>query len=348
MGGAAVAPGRDADVGQGGEAVGHRPIPVVAAAVMLAAVLCAGSVWPGTGAGTSGTPLVFMLDWFPNPDHVPLYAAIGAGYFRQAGLNVVLQVPANADDPLKLVAARRVDVAVNYESGVIFARSQGLPVRSIGLLVGQPLTTIMYLKRSGIRRPRDLVGRRVGFAVSGLEDAMVDQVLRSDGATKANVTLVNVGFDIVPALLSRKVDAVVGAYRNVERVQIEMQGQPVGMFEPERYGVPTFYELVLIANDAALTARRPVLTRFVQAVGRGLALTAAHPDQAFKYYVALNRNLNDAFNRTSFQATLPAYARTQQQRRATWAAFDEWMAAQKVIPRAVPPDQLYTNLGARP
>lgn len=316
---------------------------------MLAAVLGAGPVWPGVaGAGTSGTPLVFMLDWFPNPDHVPLYAAIGAGYFTQAGLNVVLQVPANADDPLKLVAARRVDVAVNYESGVIFARSQGLPVRSIGLLVAQPLTTVMYLKRSGIRRPKDLVGRRVGFAVSGLEDAMIDQVLRSDGATKANVTLVNVGFDIVPTLLSRKVDAVIGAYRNVERVQIEMQGQPVGMFEPERYGVPTFYELVLIANDAALTTRRPALTRFVQAVGRGLALTEAHPDQAFRYYVALNPKLNDAFNRRSFDATLPAYARTQRQRRATWAAFDGWMAARKVIPTAVPPDQLYTNLGGRP
>jgi putative hydroxymethylpyrimidine transport system substrate-binding protein len=323
----------------------RRRLAALVAAVLVAAGTAAATT---AGEGASGPALTFMLDWFPNPDHVPLYAAMRAGYFDEAGLRVALQVPANADDPLKLVAAGKVDVAVNYESNVILARSQGLPVRSIGLLVAQPLTTVMFLKRSGIRRPRDLAGRRVGFAVSGLEDAMIDQILNADGAAKRNVTLVNVGFDLVPALLSRKVDAVVGAYRNVERVQIEMQGQPVGMFEPERYGVPSFYELVLIANDDAVVRRRPVLTRFVAAVARGLDLTAASPRQAFAQYVALNPTLNDAFNRRSFEATLPAFARSQQQRHERWAAFDAWMAARRVIPAAVPADQLYTNLVPQP
>jgi putative hydroxymethylpyrimidine transport system substrate-binding protein len=317
-----------------------------------AAAAIAGAA-PAAGGGpaaesAAGRALVFMLDWFPNPDHVPLYAAMRAGYFEDAGLRVTLEVPSNADDPLKLVAAGKVDVAVNYEPNVILARSQGLPVRSVGLLVSQPLTTVMFLKSSGIRRPRDLVGRRVGFAVSGLEDAMIDQILNSDGATRANVTLVNVGFDLVPALLSRRVDAVVGAYRNVERVQIEMQGQAVGMFEPERYGVPSFYELVLIANDDAIAHRRGVLTSFVGAVARGLGLTAESPRQAFEDYIALNPTLNDTFNRRSFEATLPAFARTQQQRGERWAAFDAWMAARHVIPAPVPADQLYANLVLRP
>ena len=312
----------------------------IVAAVIAAALAAA----PAAGAPVSPDRVTFMLDWFPNPDHVPLYAALGLGYFAGAGIRVNLEVPANADDPLKLVAVGRADVAVNYEPNVIMARAQGLPVRSIGVLVDQPLTTIMFLTRSGIRSPKDLVGRRVGFSVTGYEDAVVDQVMRSDGASESNLTMINVGFDLVPALLSHKVDAVAGAYRNVERVQIEMQGQAVGMFEPERYGVPTFYELVLIANDRGLASRRPVLRRFVDAVARGLAFTEAHPDAAFQQYVRLNPRLADAFNRRSFEATRPYFGHSQAQSRAEWDAFDRWMAARGVIPRAVPADELYANL----
>jgi putative hydroxymethylpyrimidine transport system substrate-binding protein len=298
------------------------------------------------GAAGSPAALVFMLDWFPNPDHVPLYAAQQAGYFTQEGLRVTLQVPANTDDPLKLAAAGRVDVAVNYEPNVILARAQGLPVRSIGVLIGQPLTTIMLLKSSGIRSPKDLEGRRVGFAVTGFSDAMVDQVMRSAGGSAAGIRMVNVGFDLVPALLAHKVDAVVGAYRNYERVQIELQGQAVAMFEPEKYGVPTFYELVLITSDKGLAQHREALRRFVRAVGRGIALTLNNPDQAFAAYVRANpkMKLDDELNRKSFRVTLPAYARSEIQSRDRWQAFDQWLAAHKVIPQAVPVDDLYTNL----
>jgi len=308
----------------------------------VVAIIAAGM--PGTAAAP--TSLVFMLDWFPNPDHVPLYAAQQEGYFRQEGVRVTLQVPANTDDPLKLAAVGRVDVAVNYEPNVILARAQGLPVRSIGVLIGQPLTTIMFLKSSGIRSPKDLVGRHVGFAVTGFADAMVDQVMRSAGASTTGVRMVNVGFDLVPALLSHKVDAVVGAYRNYERVQIELQGQPVAMFEPERYGVPTFYELVLITSDTALGRQREALQRFVRAVGRGIAFTVKNPDQAFAAYVRANpkMKLDDELNRKSFRVTLPTYARTETQARDRWEMFDQWLATHKVIPSAVPVDDLYTNL----
>ena len=298
------------------------------------------------GAGAAPLPLVVMLDWFPNPDHVPLYAAQAEGFFTKEGVRVTLQVPANTDDPLKLAAAGRVDVAVNYEPNVIIARAQGLPVRSIGVLVGQPLITVMFLRSSGIRSPKDLEGRRVGFAVTGFAEAMVDQMMRTAGGSAARVRMVSVGFDLVPALLAHKVDAVAGAYRNYERVQIELQGQAVGMFEPERFGVPTFDELVLITSDQGLARRRDALGRFVRAVDRGIAFTLAHPDQAFADFVRANpkMTLDDDLNRRSFQATLPAYARSQVQRAARWDEFDRWLAAHKVITGPVPTEELYTNL----
>ena len=317
-----------------------RRVGVLVGALVGAAVLFA----PASTVASPPDAVTFMLDWFPNPDHVPLYTAVGLGYFRQAGLNVRLEVPANADDPLKLVAVGRADVGVNYEPRVIMARAQTLPVKSVGVLIGQPLTTVMFLKSSGIRTPKDLVGRRVGFAVTGYEDALLEQIVHSDGAAESNLRMINVGFDLVPALLTHKVDAVVGAYRNVERIQIEQQGQPVGMFEPERYGVPEFYELVLISSDRQIASRPGALRRFVGAVARGIAFTQAHPDEAFQQYVRLNPSLNDAFNRASFRATLPTYARAQAQSRARWEAFVRWMTTHKVISASVPADDLFVNL----
>jgi len=310
----------------------------------IAAVVVTVGVWTGAGGAAALTPVTFMLDWFPNPDHVPLYVALGKGYFTEESLRVTLQIPAGADDPLKLAAVGRVDVAVNYEPNVIVARAQGLPVRSIGLLIDQPLTTIMFLKSSGIRSPNDLKGRSVGFAVTGWANALVEQVMRNAGAPASSVKMVNVGFDLVPGLLAHKVDAVVGAYRNYERIQIELQGMPVGMFEPEKFGVPAFYELVLISNDDTVARRRAVLARFVQAVERGAAFTRSHPDEAFRLYVQADPKLNDTLNRRSFRATLPFYARSQQQTREKWEAFAGWMATHKVIPKPVPADQLYVNL----
>ena len=320
----------------------RRTIWQVGLAVAVGAAALAAAV--GLAGARAQEPVVFMLDWFPNPDHVPLYAAQAEGYFAQEGLRVAFQIPANPDDPLKLVAAGRVDVAVNYEPSVVMARAAGLPVRGIGVLIGQPLTTVMFLRSSGIRSPKDLVGRRVGFSVTGYEDALVDQIVHSDGASESNLKMVNVSFDLVPVLLTHKVDAVVGAYRNVERVQIELQGQGVGMFEPERYGVPAFYELLLIASDQRLAQRRAVLRAFVHAVSRGIAFTLSHPEAAFADYVRADPKLKDEFNRRSFRETLPYYARTQTQTRARWEAFDQWLAAHKVISRPVPPDELYTNL----
>ena len=118
-----------------------RRVGVLVGALVGAAVLFA----PASTVASPPDAVTFMLDWFPNPDHVPLYTAVGLGYFRQAGLNVRLEVPANADDPLKLVAVGRADVGVNYEPSVIMARAQTLPVKSVGVLIGQPLTTVMFL-----------------------------------------------------------------------------------------------------------------------------------------------------------------------------------------------------------
>ncbi len=288
-------------------------------------------------------PVTFMLDWFPNPNHVPLYVALNKNFFQRAGLQVKLQVPADPNDPLKLVAAGKVDFAVSYQPSVIIARSQELPVRSIGVLVEHPLTTIMFLKDSGIRTPADLKGKKIGYSVAGFEEAILGTIAENGGLKHSDYTLVNVNFNLVPALLSRKVDAVVGAYRNFEKIQLELQGKTVGIFPPEQFGVPDFYELILITNER-LAQRQPDLVRaFTKAIGEAINFTVNQPDEASKIFFTAQPKLRDELNLRAYQATLPAYARTQAQSREKWATFQDFMARHRVITRTTPVDQLFTN-----
>ncbi|MDR5695986.1 MAG: ABC transporter substrate-binding protein [Armatimonadota bacterium] len=296
----------------------------------------------GTFAGAA-TSVTFMLDWFPNPDHVPVYVALQKGLFSQEGLRLRLQIPADPNDPLKLVAAGKVDIAISYQPTVTIARSQGLPVKSVGILIGQPLNTIMFLADSGIRTPADLKGKRIGYSVAGFEEALLSAVAASGGLQKGDYQLINIAFNLTPALLSRQVDAVVGAYRNFERIQLELKGKKVGMFEVEKYGVPEYYELVVIASDQTIQKQPEMVKRFIRALSRGIAQTRENPQEALNTFFVANPKLRDELNRRAFFATLPYFARSQVQSRERWQRFQDFLFAHGVITKKSPVDELFTN-----
>ncbi len=287
------------------------------------------------------TPLTLMLDWFPNADHVPLYVAQQKGWFEQAGLQFTFQVPAATADPLKLAAAGQVDLAINYQPEVVIARSEGLPVVSIGVLVEHPLTTVLFLKDSGIEKPQDLSGRTIGYAVPHLQEILFKAFAEKNGIT--DYRLQNVGFDITPALLTHRVDAVIGAYRNYEKNELELEGHPAGFFPLEQYGIPDFYELVVITSEATLKAKRPALRAFVETLQRAIDYCRAQPDSALALYFAANPDVRKDLDRKAFFDTLPLYAHSQVQDPDRWNTFVDFALEYGLIQkRPTPP--LFVNL----
>ncbi|MGH6918787.1 MAG: ABC transporter substrate-binding protein, partial [Geminicoccaceae bacterium] len=170
--------------------------------------------------------LTLMLDWFVNPDHAPIIVAEKRGYFADQDLEVEIVAPADPNDPPKLVAAGRADIAISYQPQLHIQVDQSLPLTRIGTLVATPLNALVALADGPIRRVADLQGRKVGFSVGGFEDALLGAMLASHGLTLDDVELVNVNFALSPALLSGQVDAVIGAFRNFELNQLEIEGQP--------------------------------------------------------------------------------------------------------------------------
>lgn len=250
--------------------------------------------------------LVVLLDWFVNPDHGPLIVAQELGLYGQQGLEVELIAPADPNDPPKLVAAGKADVAVSYQPQLHLQVAEGLPLVRIGTLVATPLNTLAVLADGPVKTLADLKGRKVGFSVAGTEEAMLTTMLRTVGLTTADVELINVNFSLSPSLISGQVDAVIGAYRNFELNQMDIVGRPGRAFYVEEHGVPPFDQLIYVAHrDHTADPRLP---RFLDATERAVQFMVNHPDEAWTLFVKHHPEVDDELNRRAWRDTLPRFA----------------------------------------
>jgi putative hydroxymethylpyrimidine transport system substrate-binding protein len=301
------------------------------AALLALAVVLAGCGEKEEVLGPKGSKRIeLMLDFFPNADHAGIYAAQAAGDFRQAGLEVKIRQPADPAAPIKQVAAGRVDLAVSYEPEVLRARDRGLRVVSFGALVQKPLTSIISLPRARIRRPADLEGKRVGTAGIDYQTAYLRSVLLEAGVDPDRVKERNVGFSLVPALLTRKVDAILGGFWNYEGTELRLRRKRPRIIRIERAGVPTYNELVLVANEDALERDSSKLRAFVGALSRGTRELRRDPDAAIHGLLRANPDLDPKLQREVVKVTLPYFFPPRGkpfgwQDPGQWDAFTAWM-----------------------
>ena len=276
-----------------------RLLPTLLAGAILAASATAAPVH-------AADRLVVLLDWFVNPDHGPLIVAEELGLYAEQGLKVELIAPADPNDPPKLVAAGKADIAISYQPQLHLQVAAGLPLVRFGTLVATPLNTLTVLADGPIQSLADLKGRKVGFSVAGTEEATLAAMLRTVGLTTADVELVNVNFSLSPSLISGQVDAVIGAYRNFELNQMDIVGRPGRAFYVEEHGVPPFDQLIYVAHRDSSNDRR--LARFLDATERAVQYMINHPDEAWTLFVKNHPEVNDELNRRAWRDTLPRFA----------------------------------------
>lgn len=282
--------------------------------------------------------LSVMLDWFVNPDHAPLVVAQEKGFFKDAGLEVTLTAPADPNDPPKLVAAGGTDIAVSYQPQLILQVAEELPLVRIGTLVSTPLNSVVVLRDGPVKTLKDLKGRKVGYSIAGFEDALLGAMLEKQGLSLKDVELVNVNFSLSPSLLSGQVDAVVGAFRNFELNQMEIEKHPGRAFYPEEEGVPPYDELILVARKDK--ANDPRFKRFLAAVERATLYILNHPEESQAAFVKGRPELNDELNRRAWADTLPRFAHSPAALDAErYTRFAEFLKARGLIKAVAPIDQ---------
>ena len=254
----------------------------------------------------AGEKITLLLDWFINPDHAPIIVAQEMGYFAAQGLDVEIIAPANPNDPPKLVAAGKADLAVSYQHQHQVQVDQGLPLVRIATLVATPLNSLLVLADSDIKTIADLKGKTVGYSVGGFETALLKVMLEKAGLKLADVKLVNVNFSLSPALLSKKADAVIGAFRNFELNQMEIEKHPGRAFFVEEYGVPSYDELIIVANRNALGEKK--LRKFVDGLEQGVQYLVNHPDESWQLFIKGRNDLDDELNKKAWADTLSRFA----------------------------------------
>ncbi|MFQ8432918.1 ABC transporter substrate-binding protein [Amaricoccus sp. W119] len=250
--------------------------------------------------------VTLMLDWFVNPDHGPIVIAEENGYFAEEDLEVEVIAPADPSDPPKMVAAGQADLAVGYQPQLHLQVAEGMPLVRVGTLVATPLNCLLVLDDGPVKELADLKGKQIGFSVAGVEEALLTAMLSRAGLTLDDVELVNVNFSLSPALMSGQVDAVIGAFRNFELNQMEIEGHEGRCFYVEEEGVPPYDELIYLANPE--TMNPDVIRRFLAATEKATQFMVNHPEESLETFVGTAPELDDELNRRAWVDTLARFA----------------------------------------
>jgi putative hydroxymethylpyrimidine transport system substrate-binding protein len=292
----------------------------------------------GGSSGSRTSNLTVELDWVPNPDHVGIYYAQNKGYFTKDHLNVSLRTPSNAADPIKLVGLNKVDLAVSYESEMFFGQQEGLPVTAVATIIPVPLNSLIVTPKDHVTSLAQMKGRKIGITGIPSDGAIYSTFVKASGLSAAQVSTVNVGFNLVPSLLSGKVDAIIGGYRNVEAIQIAQEmGHKPAVFPASALGVPSYAELVLVANRHRLATDKSyaaAVREFVKALVQGTNAAIADPSGTTSIMQQVSQ-YKPQFLQASVPFTLKLIASSSEKtgcmNEAAWQSFGDWMQKNKLI-----------------
>ena len=272
------------------------------------------------------------LDWYPNSNHAGIYYGIDNGYFEENDINVDVYTPSDPASILQTVASGRDEFGISYQPDLLLARSEGIPVVAVHSIVKTPLNSIMTLGDSGIDNPSKLKNKTIGYPGIPLNIGILSSILEEQSLTIDDVNLVDVGFDLVPALLSERVDAIIGAFWSHESILIELEGREVNILKFEEWGIPKYHELVLVTSEEYLKNNEEIVEKFVDAFSRGYEKSIENNDESMKALIAAFPEVNVELETQGIKLLSPLWQESfDSDGMDSWNKFGDWMKDKGLI-----------------
>lgn len=241
-----------------------------------------------------------ILDWFLNASHESLLAAQYSGAFKRYNLQVEMISPADPGTPPRLVAAGQADIAISYPIQLGMMIDHHIPLIRIGSLLNQPLNTLITSRN--IKNLQDLKGKKIGVSVAGDDHTILKTMLEKTNVQLSDIQIINVNFQLEQALMTGAVDAVIGASRNYEVIDLEQKHYQFNIYNPEDYGVPIYDEMIFVTRPELVKDSR--IIRFMQALKEGNVYLKSHSLEVFNKTIKDHPELNTPLNKTAWNVTL--------------------------------------------
>lgn len=232
-----------------------------------------------------------LLDWLPNPNHVPLYFGQERGIFQKHGIDLELLKISDPSESLAFLATRTVDLALYYMPETYMARRRGARLAIVGYLIRVPLNAFIYRRNEGISNIADLHGKKIGYCVGDFNIVLLKKILKENQIVPS--ALYNVSFDLVGSLALRHVDVLYGAYWNIEGEHLRSLGVENDYFGLDKFSYPTYDELLVISCEGAACSSPDFIAAFRSALQESIDAAIAHPDKAFEAYARANPDKGD-------------------------------------------------------
>ena len=278
------------------------------------------------------TKVSLALDWYPNSNHAGIFYAKDLGLFSSANLEVEVYTPSDPSTILQTVGAGRDQFGISYQPDLLLARNEGVPVVAVSSIVRSPLNSIMTLGSSGISSPAELKGRTVGYPGIPLNIGILESILDGQGLTMNDIELIDVGFDLVPALLSRRVDAVIGAFWSHESILIELEGKEVNILKFQDWGIPEYHELVLVTSEDYLAKNEDIVMAFIKAFNQGFESSIKDNEAAMDSLVKAFPEVNVELEKRGIKLLSPLWEESRSSKNLdSWNKFGDWMKSKGLI-----------------